>query len=311
MKKPIITIMSALLITVGSAQAQEQQSDTTQRQTKQRAESGESDASQQTDMARQPRMQQGDQLENNRYNSGEMVIVQHNEIPESLRQTLEDEKYKGWEDAIIYHNTRTGEYLISPRPHRFSSEGKPIEYTGQSGQQRMEGQQRRPQQQGERDQSRDEATSRDRQSPTDPNRQLDQNNDPTGQQEQNTARQSEQQGQTDQQRQSGQETRAGQTDPQQSNAYRTDRKDAEEISTTGMTLVQRDQYPASLRETLKESQYEGWERGKLYEDPSTEGYVLVIDDNEKNSSAKRYYRFDKDGKETTGETSSGMNNDDQ
>ena len=307
MRKSIFILMSALLIAFGSAKAQEQQSDTTQRQTKQRAESGESDANQQTDMARQPRMQQSDQPESNRYNSGEMVIIQHNEIPESLKQTLQDEKYKGWENAIIYHNTRTGEYLISPRPHRFSSEGKPIEYQGQSGERGVDGQR---QQQGERTQSRDEATSRNQQSPTDPNRQLDQSNDPTDEQEQNTARRDDQQGQIDQQ-QAGQDTRTDQTDPQQSDAYRTDRKDTEEIATAGMTMVQRDQYPASLRETLKESQYEGWERGKLYQDPSTQGYVLVIDDNEKNSNSKRYYRFDKDGKETTEENSGGLNKDDQ
>ncbi len=267
-------LTGATLFAIGSVTAQvQQQRDTTNRQQ-------DENANQQSDMARQPRMQQQSGQPSDRYNSGEMIIIQQDQIPETLRQTLQgDEQYKGWENAIIYQNTRTGEYLVSPRPHRFDSQGQPIEtYDQQQNNQQgnLQGQQRDQQRTPEQDQ----AMSRNP-SPTDPNRQIDQAN----QQDQND----QMQGQP--------------TDPQQSNAYRTDRKDTEEISITGMTPVQRDDYPSALQETLKDPKYEGWEMGKLYKDPETDGYVLVIDDNSSMTGAKRYYRFDKDGKEAANQNS--------
>lgn len=290
MKRAVTSILAVLLVTVGSLYAQEQQSDTTQseRQTKEKAETGQTDPSkQEMDMAREPRTEQP---LSDRYNASDLVIIQQNEIPQSLRETLKDEKYAGWENSIIYHNTRTGEYLISPRPYRFDSEGNPVSYEGQK---KMERQDRRQEAQPMQDQ----ATSR-RQEQTDPNRKVDEANNPEQQQDQHAAAQ-----------QSDQERRTEQTDTQQSEAYRTDRKDTEGISTEGMNPVQKDQYPEGLRETLKDSKYEGWENGKVYMDPSTGEYVLVIDDNAKAGSAKRYYRFDSEGKEMTDENSGGLNDD--
>jgi hypothetical protein len=73
-----------------------------------------------------------------------------------------------------------------------------------------------------------------------------------------------------------------------------------------MVEVQTEQIPASLRRTLRESQYSGWEeQGTLYQDPSTNEYVLVMDKTG-NSAQPRAYRFDKNGqvKEGQGTTQS-------
>lgn len=55
-----------------------------------------------------------------------MVVVDKDDLPESLRETLQDEKYAGWENGTIYQNTETGEYLIAPRAYRFDSKGREI-----------------------------------------------------------------------------------------------------------------------------------------------------------------------------------------
>ncbi len=56
-----------------------------------------------------------------------MVIIDKNEIPASLRETLQDEKYAGWENGTVYQNTSTGEYVIAPRAFRFDQNGNEIE----------------------------------------------------------------------------------------------------------------------------------------------------------------------------------------
>ena len=62
-----------------------------------------------------------------------------------------------------------------------------------------------------------------------------------------------------------------------------------------MTEIQAEQIPASLRRTLRESQYSGWEEnGTLYQDPATREYVLVMEKSG-DSSQPRSYRFDKNG----------------
>jgi hypothetical protein len=62
-----------------------------------------------------------------------------------------------------------------------------------------------------------------------------------------------------------------------------------------MVEVQEDQIPETLRTTLQGSEYEGWDQnGKLYRNPSTSEYVLIIDSND-NASQERRFRFDANG----------------
>ena len=74
-----------------------------------------------------------------------------------------------------------------------------------------------------------------------------------------------------------------------------------------MTEIQAEQVPASLRRTLSESPYKGWEeKGTLYQDPATSEYVLEMESTD-NSSQPRTYRFDKNGQLKPGQNGTGDN----
>lgn len=57
-------------------------------------------------------------------------------------------------------------------------------------------------------------------------------------------------------------------------------------------MVTTDDMPTSLRMTLEDDQYEGWENSTVYRNRNTNEYMVEIRDG---SSSKTYY-FDKDGK---------------
>ena len=341
MKKIMLTCISALLITLG-VQAQHHQ-DTTRTKTKTKQSTQyrkdqttkqQGDKRQQdTDQAREPRTSQPrknqttternnrntDQPPGDRTGQGEMVIIQPNEVPATLRSTLQDEKYRGWENAIIYHNTRTGEYLISPRPYRFNSEGKVMEYSGrdQYGQHKGTKDQygnksdRNQGTQKQGDMNKDEQSSSDN-SKFDPDKQAaqdaqgrygDENGQkpPTGS-EQEAARDLP--------------TDKNAEQPQQSERYRADETtkpsdpNREEISTEGMVMVDAADYPMSLRETLNGPQFKGWEQGKVYRDPYSGEYVLVMEATRPGTPQQKY-RFDKNGKVVSRNNSSDQKDNDQ
>jgi hypothetical protein len=74
-----------------------------------------------------------------------------------------------------------------------------------------------------------------------------------------------------------------------------------------MVEIQAEQVPASLRRTLRESQYKGWEEnGTLYQNPSTSEYVLEMK-NTNDASQPRIYRFDKNGQLKPGQNGTGNN----
>jgi hypothetical protein len=91
------------------------------------------------------------------------------------------------------------------------------------------------------------------------------------------------------------------------------------MSTEGMTEIQSDEYPESLRTTLRGSQYQGWERGKMYRDDASGEYVLIMDGTNATSGSSTsgntgttrttHYRFDRNGKAVSGTNRSGGNND--
>jgi len=129
MKKVIFSIVGSMLIGLCTVQAQQDESASKSRnkqQAKDRTEQTTNDS--QTNDSHWNRDQSWQQQsDRNRYASEGMVEIEKEQIPSSLKETLQDEKYSGWENATIYHNTNSGEYVIAPKAYRFDDKGKEIE----------------------------------------------------------------------------------------------------------------------------------------------------------------------------------------
>jgi hypothetical protein len=64
--------------------------------------------------------------------SRDMEVIQSTDVPSSLRTTLGDAEYSGWEEGKVYRNTSTNEYLIvigdeDAKVYRFDENGSRIE----------------------------------------------------------------------------------------------------------------------------------------------------------------------------------------
>lgn len=78
------------------------------------------------------------------YRVEDRILIQHNELPNSLRETLMGNQYKGWENSMIYQDRKSGEYYYnsnidpqsSPTYMRFDKDGRAIPQTktGNDGQ---------------------------------------------------------------------------------------------------------------------------------------------------------------------------------
>jgi hypothetical protein len=116
MKKIILTLAGSLLIGLAAINAQ-QQSDTTGTQGDKR-ESHPSTEYRQDD---QSRMQ---------WRNEDREIVTSDRLPSPLLQTLNSDQYRGWENATIYRNRQTDEYMLiisdgsEPRTFYFDNSGK-------------------------------------------------------------------------------------------------------------------------------------------------------------------------------------------
>jgi hypothetical protein len=294
MKTNILILAGSLVLYLGTAEAQQRDSARVRSEQQER-----------TDQARQPRY--NEQRDNATYSASDISIISSNDIPESLRQTLrQDEKYQGWENAVIYHNKKTGEYLVSPRAHRFDSEGKPIDQDARTNDRRSRDKSQPPSTSdktsknksstSDRTSAQDTASSQ-AMSATDQGRQQS----TEGRMTQDQASEKSSQGQYG--NQCGQDKRkegASSDQPQQSDRYRTERSDSKSVNEAdipmeGMIEIQTTEVPVSLRETLNDNEYKGWELGKLYRHASTGEYLLVMDETNV-GEGKQMYRFDKDGK---------------
>lgn len=253
MKKIIFTIVGSMLISLGVIKAQ--QTDTT------------GAASDQNWRQQSEKNMQG-------YDQQALVIIDVQEVPSNIRQKLdEDDKYKGWEKATVYHNTTTGEYIIVPQPFAFDSEGNEKEMTdmGQSFGYHTPSNQSNDQsaQQNEDMSAEQQARRQMGEIPT------------SAPQDQDTTTYSDQ---------------ADDNEQQSDRSARSYRSGDMEYNIADMTEVQTDEIPSSLRTTLEESEYEGWkENGTLYRNPSTSEFILVMDKTDDPSQAKTY-RFDANGK---------------
>jgi hypothetical protein len=164
------------------------------------------------------------------------VMVTSSEIPVTLRTTLRDEKYKGWENSSIYRNRNTDEYMVeirdgsSAKTYYFDKSGADITTSTYGS--------------GKDDQDQNQTGSN----------------------------------QSDDRRSSYSNTDTGST-----------WKDEDRV------IITTDQLPVSLRTTLSDDQYKGWETSSMYKNRSTNEYMVQIKDG---SNVKTYY-FDKDGKAIT------------
>jgi len=61
-----------------------------------------------------------------------------------------------------------------------------------------------------------------------------------------------------------------------------------------MTVIKSSEIPATLRTTLQDAQYKGWETGTFYTNKAKETYVVEIKDATTNKTMA--YRFDASGK---------------
>jgi len=60
----------------------------------------------------------------------DMLKVKSNEVPASLKTTLQGTEYKGWETGTIYRNQNSDMYLLEGKDgktYRFDAQGKKIE----------------------------------------------------------------------------------------------------------------------------------------------------------------------------------------
>lgn len=127
MRKIFFTIIGSTMISLGALHAQ-QQTDTTGTATESRTDQQQQPPDQTRQNRDQAWQQESDRYQNrDAYANEGMVIIDKDEIPSTLKETLKDEKYAGWENGTIYHNTNTGEYVIAPRAYRFDDQGQEIE----------------------------------------------------------------------------------------------------------------------------------------------------------------------------------------
>lgn len=289
MRKIIFTIVGSMLISLCAVQAQ-QQTDTTGTASKSKSKQNKYKTEQSSKDRNKANKDQAWQQRSDRMQGDQsVVVIDVQEVPSNIRQKLEaDEKFSGWEKATVYHNTQTGDYVFIPQPFRLDKEGNEQEMTsdqawgygnryGQQGGDMSQQHQQMSQQGQDTLQNQDmsaQEQARNQMGEIPTSASEDQTND---QQPSNTYR-------TDQDQQ------AEQQQQQNSQSYRPD----DQYNTANMTEVQEDQIPESLRTTLQESEYEGWKQnGKLYRNPSTSEYVLIIEGN--NQSQERRFRFDANG----------------
>jgi hypothetical protein len=184
------------------------------------------------------------------------VVVTSSEIPASLRMTLSgDEKYKGWENSTIYRNRTSNDYMIEVRDGSTSN----TYYFDSEG---------RAKESGTTDDNDDQSSLRDN----------DDDND------------------VDAEKDSHDGGRSGYSSTEEKVPT-----GAKTAGTTGQYSQWRDEdrvmitsseVPVSLRTTLSDKKYTGWEKSTIYRNKATNEYLVEIRDG---SDVKTYY-FDKDGK---------------
>jgi hypothetical protein len=123
MKKALLTIAGSLMIGLSVVHAQ---TDTTRNRQQPNPQTTQPPVQppQPTTPARQ-----GDQ-----YRTQDRIVIPQNQVPSTLRETLQGNQYKGWENSTLYQDRTTGEYSLdlnngsaTPRTYRFDKNGRVID----------------------------------------------------------------------------------------------------------------------------------------------------------------------------------------
>ena len=222
MKKILLTIAGSMFIALATVNAQ-QQTDTTRTTTTTTTESSTN--------YREPETQKQESgIQITHWRDEDRESVTREELPSQLVETLKSDEYQGWENATIYRNKTSNDFMLvmqengTVKTFYFDQEGKSRTTTETTTRSSTEGQ-------------------------LTPG--------------------------------SGISIQTTQPDPK-SNAWLAEDR----------IIILIDDVPASLRGTLADDQYKGWENSTLYRNRKTNEYMVEIRDG---SNAKVYY-FDKDGK---------------
>lgn len=254
MKRLILSMASSLVISMAAVNAQ----DTTRTQDR-------------------PQQEQDDQQQNT-YRAEDMTAIDRSEIPEAVVVTLDDPKYEGWEKGVFYLDPVSGLYIIEvegeselPLQYRFDKSGNVVD--DQSAQDE-DNQVSPPRDPNQPEQDQDVQNP----SPTDPNRENDTDSTMMQQDTDSTMMQQEKSEQQEA------DAQTQHTDYEQQQQYRTDE----------MVVVEVDDVPVGIVETLKDPKYTGWERKAVFLDPASGEYVVDV---EKSGEPARQLRFDRSGQD--------------
>lgn len=186
------------------------------------------------------------------------------DLPSGLLETLESNQYSGWENATIYRNKATQDYMLiiqgngSPKTFYFDKEGQALNLETDSSAPKIS------------DDNLSQPSSADMRS-EDQRNEVDQSN-------QERSRTDEVPNET-----TNEDLQLQTTGPAPSTSWRTEDR----------IIIVADDIPSSLRVTLDEDdQYKGWQNSTLYKNRSTGEYMIEVRDG---SNTKVFY-FDKDGK---------------
>ena len=281
MKKIWLTFAGSCLIALAAVQAQER-SDTTQTQPSSdyRNESGtQSNTSTVNGLS-------GTQGQySNSWRDEDRESINREDLPAGLLKTLESDEYKGWENATIYRNKVTDDYMLiiqdngTAKTFYFDQEGK----------------------------SQTNLNSSDTNS-SDTNSSGYNSSSSTGNQNSSsTGSDNNSSGSNNSSMNNSSMNGSGTTGtPPPSSGYRTDdssQSTGVEVQTTQPSpstswnnddriIIVNEDIPAGLRVTLQGDQFKGWENSTIFQNRKTNEYMIEIRDG---SNAKVYY-FDSEGK---------------
>jgi hypothetical protein len=269
MKKICLTLAGTLFIALTAVNAQEQSDKRTKSSTESSTNYRKSTDTDKTESGTQGQTEtiQGKSGTQGQYGQDQnRQSVVREDLPDGLVQTLNSNEYRGWENATIYRDNTSEDYMLvlqdngEVKTFYFDKEGKTKTQPGMSGTSGTTGTQS---QYGTQDRTQSETTGTQKQS----------------QSQYGTKDKSNKQSGTSGQTSAGVQT----TQPsQQSNAWRAEDR----------VIIVSDDIPSSLRITLDDDKYKGWENSTMYRNRKTNEYMIEIRDG---SNAKVYY-FDKDGK---------------
>jgi hypothetical protein len=309
MKKIFLTLAGSALISLAAVNAQQTDTTGTGTRTREQSTSGSQQGSDQyrSNQGTSKDKTQGTQpSQSYRGTAAPQWRVEDREelgrekLPATLLQTLNSDRYKGWENATIYRNKQTDEYMLimsdgsEPRTFFFDKTGNAVNYN-QPGSQSGSGTSGQGNDDGTSGSSMSGSTSGTSGTTSGSSTtgsdysQGSQSSGSTGAGTTGTTS-SQTQGTSSSQNTTG--TGSTATTSSSTVGTGTQGQPSTQWRTEDRVMVTTSQIPSSLRTTLKSPQYKGWENSTVYRNSATNEYMVEI----RNGSSSKTYYFDKDGK---------------